>query len=80
MNPPPPLPAANQRAEQVVSTDGNRCSETTGDRLATATAAGITYAEQTARLLAANKDAVWSGSLSHKFLCKLFVNAPLVSA
>ena len=73
------LSAANQRAKHGVSVDGNRCSETTGDRLAAATAARIAYAEQTARLLAANKDAVWSGSLSNDFLRKIFVTAPRIS-
>lgn len=73
------LPAAHQRAEQVVSVDGNRCSETTGGRLATATAARIAYAEQTARLSAANRDAAWNGCLSNDFLRRIFVHAPRIS-
>ena len=72
------LPAAHQRAEQVVSVDGNRCSEAPGDRLAAATAARIAYAEQTARLLAANRDAAWNGSLSNDVLRKIFVNSPRI--
>jgi len=70
------LPAAKQRAEQVVSVDGNRCSETTGDRFATATAVRITYEEQSEGLWASNWDAVWSGRLSRELLSTLFVHAP----
>jgi hypothetical protein len=38
-----------------------------------ATTIGSDYAEQTARLSAANKDAVWVGSLSNDFLRTLVV-------
>jgi len=74
------LPAATQRAEQLVSVDGNRCRETTGDRLTTANTARIAYAEQTERLLAANRDAAWNGSLTNDVLRSIFVNAPRISS
>jgi len=76
---PPPLPAANQRAEHVVSIDGNHCSETTGDRLVTATPERRAYAEHTTLLSEANRDSAWRGSLSNDFLRLLFVNAPRAS-
>lgn len=72
------LPAANQRAEHVVSVDGYRFNVTTGDRHVEATAEHRAYAEQAAQLSAANQDAAWSGNLSNDFLRKFFVNAPRV--
>jgi hypothetical protein len=66
-----PLPAANQRADNVVSLDGKRFNETTGDRLVGASAAHRAYAELVSGLSAANKAAARDGPLPKDFLSAL---------
>lgn len=83
-----PFPAETQQAEYGVTVDGDRFDETTGDRLVETTlvprayenyeasAVRRAYVGQTARIAAANQEAVWNGNLSNDVMRKLFVHAP----